>query len=55
MMERWGADALRDSDGTKLPQEIKDLDAAIYTTYFVARGHMRLPRSIWRSVSRCIL
>ena len=39
MMERWGADALRDSDGTKLPQEIKALDAKIYTTYFVARGH----------------
>ena len=39
MMERWGADALRDSDGTKLPEEIKALDASIYTTYFVARGH----------------
>ncbi len=39
MMERWGADALRDSDGTKLPQEVKALDAAVYTTYFVARGH----------------
>ncbi|MCI9147269.1 MAG: 1,3-beta-galactosyl-N-acetylhexosamine phosphorylase [Hungatella sp.] len=39
MMERWGADALRDSDGTKLPEEIKALDATIYTTYFVARGH----------------
>ncbi|MDO5410055.1 MAG: 1,3-beta-galactosyl-N-acetylhexosamine phosphorylase [Lachnospiraceae bacterium] len=39
MLERWGADALRDSDGTKLPAEIKALDAEIYTTYFVARGH----------------
>ena len=39
MMDRWGADALRDSDGTKLPEEIKALDASIYTTYFVARGH----------------
>lgn len=39
IMERWGADALRDSDGTKLPEEIKALDATIYTTYFVARGH----------------
>ena len=39
MMERWGADALRDSDGTKLPEEVKALDATIYTTYFVARGH----------------
>lgn len=39
MMERWGADALRDSDGTKLSDDIKALDAKIYTTYFVARGH----------------
>ncbi|MEG2232023.1 MAG: 1,3-beta-galactosyl-N-acetylhexosamine phosphorylase, partial [Lachnospiraceae bacterium] len=39
MMNRWGADALRDSDGTKLDDEIKHLDAKIYTTYFVARGH----------------
>ena len=39
MMARWGADALRDSDGTKLPEDIKALDAKIYTTYFVARGH----------------
>ncbi|QIK69195.1 1,3-beta-galactosyl-N-acetylhexosamine phosphorylase [Erysipelothrix sp. HDW6C] len=38
LMSRWGADALRDSDGTKLDDAIKDLDAKIYTTYFVARG-----------------
>lgn len=39
LMERWGADAIRDSDGTKLDDEIKKLEAKIYTTYFVARGH----------------
>lgn len=39
MLEKWGADALRDSDGTKLDDDIKALDAKIYTTYFVARGH----------------
>ena len=39
IMNRWGADALRDSDGTKLPDEIKDLDAKVYTTYFISRGH----------------
>jgi 1,3-beta-galactosyl-N-acetylhexosamine phosphorylase len=39
MMQRWGADALRDSDGTKLSDDIKKLDAKIYTTYFVCRGH----------------
>ena len=39
MLERWGADAIRDSDGTKLDEGIRNLDAKIYTTYFVARGH----------------
>lgn len=39
LMERWGADAIRDSDGTSLPEEIKKLDAKIYTKYFVSRGH----------------
>lgn len=39
LLERWGADAIRDSDGTKLSEEVKDLDAIIYTTYFVARSH----------------
>ncbi|UUX33813.1 1,3-beta-galactosyl-N-acetylhexosamine phosphorylase [Fundicoccus culcitae] len=39
LLERWGADAIRDSDGTKLDEAVKDLDAKIYTTYFVARNH----------------
>lgn len=39
LLDRWGADAIRDSDGTKLSNDIKALDAKIYTTYFVARGH----------------
>lgn len=44
MLDRWGADALRDSDGTKLDDDIKKLDAKIYTTYFVARGHNEFAR-----------
>lgn len=39
LLEKLGADAIRDSDGTKLDDAIKQLDAKIYTTYFVARGH----------------
>ncbi|OKP98000.1 1,3-beta-galactosyl-N-acetylhexosamine phosphorylase [Paenibacillus sp. P46E] len=39
MMLRWGADAIRDSDGTQLDAEIKSLDATIYTAYFPTRGH----------------
>lgn len=36
--EKWGADAIRDCDGFKLPKEIKDLAKKVYSTYFVARG-----------------
>ncbi len=39
VLARFKADAIRDSDGTKLSDELKELDAKIYTTYFVARGH----------------
>lgn len=39
LIDRWGADAIRDSDGTKLDDATKQLDAKIYSTYFVARNH----------------
>lgn len=39
LMDRWGADAIRDSDGTKLDEATKELRATIYSTYFVARNH----------------
>ncbi len=39
VLGRLKADAIRDSDGTKLSDELKQLDAKIYTTYFVSRGH----------------
>lgn len=39
MIERTGADAIRDSDGTKLPENLKGLDNVdTYTTYFTARS-----------------
>lgn len=38
IVEKWGADAIRDCDGFKLPREIKGLAERIYSTYFVARG-----------------
>ncbi len=39
LLSRWGADAIRDCDGTELPPELKKTGAKIYSTYFVARGH----------------
>lgn len=34
----WGADAVRDCDGTHLPKNAKELAEKVYNTYFVVRG-----------------
>ncbi len=34
----WGADAVRDCDGTTLPQNARELAEKVYNTYFVVRG-----------------
>jgi 1,3-beta-galactosyl-N-acetylhexosamine phosphorylase len=35
--KRWGADALRDCDGTDMPDELKDMPVKIYSTYYTTR------------------
>lgn len=37
IIERWGADAIRDCDGTDMPQELKKLPVKIYSTYYTTR------------------
>ena len=37
LMGKWGADAVRDCDGTDFPQELQDVDAKIYSTYYTTR------------------
>ena len=37
MMKRWGADAVRDCDGTDFPKELQEVDAKIYSTYYTTR------------------
>lgn len=39
LIAQWGADAIRDSDGTKLDTALKQLSVKLYSTYFVARGY----------------
>lgn len=36
--ELWGADAVRDCDGTSLPENAFELAEKVYNTYFVVRG-----------------
>ena len=37
LMKLWGADAIRDCDGTDFPTALKDSDAEIYSTYYTTR------------------
>ncbi len=37
LAKRWGADAIRDCDGTDFPQELKAVGAKIYSTYYTTR------------------
>ncbi|CQR47240.1 1,3-beta-galactosyl-N-acetylhexosamine phosphorylase [Paraliobacillus sp. PM-2] len=38
IIDRWGADAVRDSDGTKLTPEVKHMASKVYSKYFFTRG-----------------
>ena len=37
LLRRWGADAIRDCDGTDYPEELKAVDAKVYSTYYTTR------------------
>ena len=37
LLKRWGADAIRDCDGTDYPAELRNVDAKVYSTYYTTR------------------
>lgn len=37
LVEKWGADAIRDCDGTDYPAELRSVDAKVYATYYTTR------------------
>ncbi len=37
ILHRWGADAIRDCDGTEFPEELTKVGAKIYSTYYTTR------------------
>lgn len=37
LLKRWGADAIRDCDGTDYPDELKSIGAKVYSTYYTTR------------------
>lgn len=55
MIEEWGADAIRDCDGTEFPQKLKDTGAKIYAPTIQPVRTMRGRKHIRKKSSRCIL
>lgn len=37
ILKKWGADAIRDCDGTDFPKELQNTGAKIYSTYYTTR------------------
>jgi len=52
-MERWGADALRDADGTDFPPELADVPAKIYATYYTTRKDNEWARNNPDEIQQC--
>ena len=55
IMNEWGADAIRDCDGTEFPQELRDTGAKVYATYTQQERTTLGQRQIPMKFSRCIL
>lgn len=45
IVERWGVDAVRDSDGTKLTNEMMSMADKVYSKYFFTRGDQEWAKS----------
>ena len=37
ILDRWGADAIRDCDGTDYPEQLRGVGAKVYSTYYTTR------------------
>ena len=55
IMKRWGADAIRDCDGTDFPQALKDQDAKIYSTYYTTRKDNAWAKANPDEVQQCYI
>ena len=54
-MKRWGADALRDADGTDFPAELVNADAKIYATYYTTRKDNEWAKNNPDEVQQCYI
>jgi 1,3-beta-galactosyl-N-acetylhexosamine phosphorylase len=52
---RWGADAIRDCDGTDYPDELKHVDAKVYSTYYTTRKDNAWAKANPDEVQQCYI
>ncbi len=55
LLKRWGADAIRDCDGTDYPEELKGVDAKVYSTYYTTRKDNEWARANPDEVQQCYI
>ena len=55
LVKRWGADAIRDCDGTDYPEELKQVDAKVYATYYTTRKDNAWAKANPDEVQQCYI
>ncbi len=55
LMRRWGADAIRDCDGTDFPAALKETDAKVYATYYTTRKDNAWAKAHPEEVQQCYI
>ena len=55
LLNRWGADAIRDCDGTDYPEELKAVDAKVYSTYYTTRKDNAWAKAHPEEVQQCYI
>jgi 1,3-beta-galactosyl-N-acetylhexosamine phosphorylase len=55
ILNRWGADAIRDCDGTEFPEELTNVGAKIYVTYYTTRKDNEWAKANPDEVQQCYI
>ena len=55
ILKRWGADAIRDCDGTDFPAELQSQNAKIYSTYYTTRKDNAWAKANPDEVQQCYI
>ena len=55
LLKRWGADAIRDCDGTDYPEALKGVNAKVYSTYYTTRKDNAWAKANPDEVQQCYI